>query len=253
MGRMTNMKQLVISWCNYAWDKSRIFVKSLRKTGYTGDIVFIGGTSDPLTISKYNWYSVGMIVCGNTNESITRTYLSFLLNNIDIYDRVLLSDARDVVFQSNPFDNMDNKLHVVCEDLKIRDQYLNKFWVEQDYGTDIFEKINNDTIICAGTTYGGIILVIEMVIEILVRINKNYQATLNYLCRSGNVNAVIEPNDGNSLVWTIGTKIDTEQDDFYKFREHLVTTLDNVAPPIIHQYDRHSRIKEMLENYYADH
>lgn len=246
------MKQLIISWCNYTWDKSKIFVKSLRETGYIEDIVFISGTSDPNTLSKYKLYGVKILECDNVNKSITGKYLSFLVDNKEIYDRVFLSDTRDVVFQHNPFDDMDTRLHLVTEDLKIKDQYLNKFWVKQDYGDSILSQIDNNTILCAGTTYGGILPMIDMVSKILVYIQKNYQATLNYLCRTNQLDAVVEPNDGHSVVWTIGTKIDTEHDDFYKINEHKISTLDDIVPPVIHQYDRHFRIKEMLENYYAD-
>jgi hypothetical protein len=232
---------------------SRIFVKSLRETGYDGDIVFISGTNDPNTLSKYNEYKVKILECESVNKFITEKYLSFLVDNKEVYDRVLLSDTRDVVFQHNPFEHMDTKLHLVTEDLKINDQYLNKFWVEQDYGVDILSQIGDNTIICAGTTYGGIIPVIDMVSKILVHIQKNYQATLNYLYRTDQLDAVVESNDGHSLVWTIGTKIDTEHDDFYGIIGHHIVTLGNhVAPPIIHQYDRHPRIKKALEDYYAD-
>lgn len=255
MDRTINMKQLVISWCNYEWSKSRVFVKSLRDTGYDGDIVFIEGTKDEFTLSKYKWYNVEILPCPCDNTKITREYLSYLVHNQDKYDRVLLSDVKDVVFQSNPFDTMDTKLHLVTEDLKIKDQNLNAYWVRTDFGEDAFSRIGNETIICAGTTYGGIILVIDMVMKMLEQLPKNYQAILNYLCRTNQlINPVIEPNDGHSLVWTIGTKIDTEHDDFYGIiGHHIVTLSPSVAPPIIHQYDRHLRIKEMLENYYADH
>jgi len=246
------MKQLVISWCNYTWNKARIFVKSLREVGYVEDIVFISGTSDTNTLSKYKLYGVKTLECYNVNKSITEKYLSFLVDNKESYDRVFLSDTRDVVFQRNPFDNMDTRLHLVTEDLKIRDQYLNRFWVKQDYGDNILSQIDNNTILCAGTTYGGILPVIDMVSKILIYIQKNYQATLNYLCRTNQLDAVVEPNDGHSAVWTIGTKIDTEHDDFYKISGHKITTLDDVIPSVIHQYDRHFRIREMLENYYAD-
>jgi len=250
---MISKRKLVISWCSYNWDKSRIFVKSLRGTGYMGDIVFIEGTQDPFTLTKYNWYNVKMLQWDKT-KGLTEVYLSYLNENKNNYDKVLLCDMRDVVFQRNPFDFMlDNKLHLVSEDLKIKDQILNSGWLEHAYGIKVLRQIENNQVLCAGTTYGGIIPLIEMVEKILRHVPKNSQAILNYLYWTGLLRAVVDPNDGHSVVWTIGTKIDTEHDDFYKIKDHKITTLDDVTPPVIHQYDRHPRIARILENYYADH
>jgi hypothetical protein len=252
MDRMTN---LVMGWCNYTWDKSRIFVKSLRDTGYKGDIVFIEGTSDELTLSKYKEYGVTIIPCKNDLNFIFGECFHFLIYNESNYDHVFLSDVRDVVFQSNPFDcqSMKNSyLHLTSEDLKIKEQALNSLWIKNIYGSDILEKIGNETIICGGVLYGGIASIINWVEKIFVNSEKVEQAVLNYLFRTGKLDAIAEPNDGSSVVWTIGTKIDTEHDDFYKIKNNLITTLDDIIPPVIHQYDRHIRIKEMLEKYYAD-
>lgn len=262
------MKQLILSWCNYTWNNSKIFVKSLRDTGYKGDIVFVDGTQDEFTLSKYKEYKVSILPCGKEMKDIVGVFLSFLINNEDVYNKVFTSDVRDVVFQSNPFDYVnDYNLHLVSEDLKIKEQHLNVGWIKQDYGSDILAQIENETIICAGTTYGGIESVITLIEKMLIQSPKNHQAMINYLVRTGKIEAIVEPNDGHSVVWTIGTKIDTEHDDFYKIQEQLITTidddfykiqkpiittLDDVIPPVIHQYDRHPRIRKMLEFYYAD-
>jgi len=247
------MKQLVLSLCNYTWNNSKIFVKSLRDTGYNGDIVFVEGTQDAFTLSKYKEYKVSILPCGKGMKDIVLVILSFLIHNEDIYNNVLLSDSRDVVFQYNPFDYMkDYKLHLTCEDLKIKEQRLNVGWMKQDYGSDVLAQLENETIICAGTVYGGITSIIDWIDKLLINLPKTSQSTLNYLFRTGKLEAIAEPNDGHSIVWTIGTKIDTEHDDFYKIKEHLITTIDDIIPPVIHQYDRHHRIREMLGSYYTN-
>lgn len=248
------MNQLVLSWCNYTWNKTNVFVKSLRGTGYNGDIVFIEGIQDELTLAKYAQYNVTILPCEKGNRNIIEKFFTFLINNEEKYNKVLLSDVRDVVFQHNPFDYFkDDKLHLTTEDLKIKDQNLNSFWIKQEFGADVLEKIKNEIIINAGIMYGGIISVINWVEKCLIYSPKVEQAVLNYVYRIGRLDAVVEPNDGHSLVWTIGTKIDTEHDDFYGIIGHHIVTLGNhVAPPIIHQYDRHSRIRKALEDYYAD-
>jgi hypothetical protein len=224
------MNQLVLGWCNFKWDKTKIFVKSLRGTGYTGDIVFIEGTQDEFTLAKYKWYDVTILPCEKGNRNIIEKFFTFLVSNEEKYDKIILSDVRDVVFQYNPFECFkDDKLHLTTEDLKIKDQPLNSFWIKQEFGVDALERMKNETIINAGVM-------------------------LNYVVRMERLEAVVEPNDGTSLVWTIGTKIDTEHDDFYKFYgDHFIMTSTHYIPTVIHQYDRHPRIKEMLESYYADH
>jgi hypothetical protein len=249
------MNQLVLGWCNFKWDKTKIFVKSLRGTGYTGDIVFIEGTQDEFTLAKYKWYDVTILPCEKGNRNIIEKFFTFLVSNEEKYDKIILSDVRDVVFQYNPFECFkDDNLHLTTEDLKIKDQPLNSFWIKQEFGMDALERMKNETIINAGVMYGGMNSIINWVEKCLIYSPKVEQAILNYVVRMERLEAVVEPNDGTSLVWTIGTKIDTEHDDFYKFYgDHFIMTSTHYIPTVIHQYDRHPRIKEMLESYYADH
>jgi hypothetical protein len=248
------MTNLVLSWCNFKWNKSKVFIKSLRGTGYKGDIVFVEGTQDEDTLAKYKEHNVTVLSCEAGNKHIIEKIFAFLISNEEKYDKVILSDSRDVVFQYNPFECFkDKELHLTTEDLKIKDQPLNSFWIKQEFGADVLEKIGDGIIINAGITYGGIASAINWVEKCLIYSPKVEQAILNYVFRMGKLTAVVEPNDGSSLVWTIGTKIDTEKDDFYKFYgDHFIMTNNHYIPTIIHQYDRHPKIKEMLENYYAD-
>jgi hypothetical protein len=100
--------------------------------------------------------------------------------------------------------------------------------------------------------YGGIVPILDWISKLLVHVPKVEQAVLNYLVWTGQLEAFVAPNDGHAIVWTIGTKIDTERDEFYKLIGLYITTLDYFVPAVVHQYDRHPIIKEMMENYYAD-
>jgi hypothetical protein len=250
---MEHMTNLVISWCNYTWDKSKIFVKSLRKTGYDGSIVFIEGTHDEFTLSKYKEYGVVIEPCGKSKREIMDAYVRVLSISVDIDDRVFLSDARDVVFQSNPFSYIiDNELHLTSEDLKIKEQHLNRFWIQQEFGNEVASLIGENQVLNAGIMYGGIEPIKEWVSKLMIFVPKVEQAVLNYLYWTGLLSAIVEPNTGHRIVWTIGTKIDTDKKEFYVLDDGIITTLDDVVPPVIHQYDRHKKIKDILEKLYAD-
>ena len=70
--------------------------------------------------------------------------------------KILLTDSRDVVFQSNIFDHSFKRpLNFFLESEKIMNDPRNVRWLKRTVGQQIFEKIKDNLISCSGTTLGN--------------------------------------------------------------------------------------------------
>lgn len=91
----------------------------------------------------------------------TRRFVEFFLaleSKGRNFDRVLLSDLRDVVFQSNPFDLVHGN-EIVCsledDSLTIGSNWANSLWVERVGGSRLKEELSNRRISCVGVLVGS--------------------------------------------------------------------------------------------------
>lgn len=243
---MTN--ELVFGFCDYTWDKSAPFVRSLRCHGYKGDIVFFGNVPDAGTLSMYNDYDVKVKKVNNLfNFQDVIDYLS-----VNFYEKVFASDVRDVVFQDNPFYYFDTEsLFLFEEDLNIGEQSLNAHWIRHGYGQVVLDTLKDRKIINAGISCGGVDAVIECLSMLRDKLISSTQATLDFLVYTGQIRAKIFSNNGG-FVWNIGTKIDTEHDDFYVLDAPYICTKQHILPVVVHQYDRHPGIANMIKECYAE-
>jgi hypothetical protein len=69
----------------------------------------------------------------------------------------MLTDVRDVIFQSDPFGQVgDAEIVYACERTLIRDCPMNADWVRQAYGDAVYKNVGDYYASCAGTTLGTI-------------------------------------------------------------------------------------------------
>jgi len=83
------------------------------------------------------------------------TYARFLRGHA--YDRVLLTDVRDVLFQSDPFPQLPaDGLAVSMETRQytVATERHNASWVKQAYGPEMLSRIGDKPVSCVGVTYG---------------------------------------------------------------------------------------------------
>ena len=87
--------------------------------------------------------------------------------------KILLSDFRDVVFQSNPFNYMPSSwnnyplviFHEQYPNNMIYRSMFNKGWLQKCYGNEAYEKIAYNVVSCSGTVLGsrnGILAYVSM-------------------------------------------------------------------------------------------
>ena len=111
------MKDLVIGAAsNYDWDQIKVWIKSLKNTGYTGDIAIVGTNMKKNTIQKLMRENIILSLYGKQNEDgdveaphnnaphVERFFYiwNFLNSTKEEYENVITTDTRDVLFQSDP-------------------------------------------------------------------------------------------------------------------------------------------------------
>lgn len=160
-------KTLVFGFAyGYSWEKISLFVLSLRKNGYTGDLtialynniskIFLNELLKysviPLLIEQdYPFYSVSnkyyinfnfLNSCINNNRTYKYKWNIYrylilkcwLIIYGRIYSHIISADVRDIVFQGNPFEwNFENGVYIAEETLNnihINDSYINLKWIK---------------------------------------------------------------------------------------------------------------------------
>ena len=167
-----NYNNLVLSAAvGYRWPDLKIFIKSLRKVSNDRVIFIVDKNIEKKTLEKFNYYKVDYRIYSGKNltnipglknsksdigQRRYEMYLSILEKLEKKPNKILLTDSRDVVFQSNIFKyNFKKSLNFFLESEKIFNDPRNVRWLKRTVGEKIFEKIKNNYISCSGTTLGN--------------------------------------------------------------------------------------------------
>jgi len=156
------MRDLIMGLGNMPFALVEKFLASLFNIGYRGDVCLFFHDIDLETLRALRAYGV-IVVNGrsfvrserNLLSSRFLMYLEFLSRQHDRYDRVMLTDIRDVVFQSDPFAGLgDVSIIFAREPVLIRECPINTAWVRDAYGEAVYDNIKDYWASCAGTTVG---------------------------------------------------------------------------------------------------
>jgi hypothetical protein len=172
-------------------------------------------------------------------------YYSYLVDCPTEYRSVMLTDVRDVLFQSDPFEqDLGPGVCFFLEDerLTLGSEPHNRIWLERAYGKEIANELARLEISCSGVTIGtrgAVIDYLRAIVAELLRIPGKVwngggdQAVHNYIVRRGLVPQARLVGNGEGPVLTLGTVPHDE-----------VGT--SVQAAVVHQYDRHPRLVEAL-------
>tara|TARA_A100001011_G_scaffold396295_1_gene493760 strand:+ start:856 stop:1680 length:825 start_codon:yes stop_codon:yes gene_type:complete len=233
-----------------------LFIKTLRKC-YSDDICFVIGQNDYLLEVELKKYGIIIIKTKIYKNSIQfrryEIFLKFLENND--YKNILCCDSRDIYFQSNPFEfNYKGEINFFLEDRKIKDCPYNSNWLIKTYGKEIFNSINDKTILCSGTVLGSSNKMKEYLEKIKNNISKfKYKRKLKYSltfrvdpegrgCDQGHANYLVHKNlIKNFHLYSnsegpFATVFYLKKITFNKKYE-LINSLNNPYI-IVHQYDK---------------
>ncbi|GAB3637405.1 hypothetical protein GCM10027422_29950 [Hymenobacter arcticus] len=179
-------------------------------------------------------------------------YLDYLLKHEGEFEKVLLTDVRDVVFQRDPFDfNMENALYVAMESRtrKTADCQYNSAWIKNGYGEEVMLEMAPHIISCAGTTLGPTHRVktyLEALLREIMTLRDAYdcadQAVHNRLLQQGKLEPVIRLYNEDSPVLTVGA-----EPNFVLDAEGFVLDGKGTRPTIVHQYDRHPALMAAMD------
>ncbi len=265
------LKDLVLGLAiGYSADQLRPFVLSLKETDFAGDLVLIISKSetDPDSISQLEewgaklvyyegWRFMPMVIhCTRYSK-----YFEFLSQNK--YDYILLTDTRDVIFQSDPMAiDKSKELYFFAEDenATIGSCLSNSQWLKSAFGTKTFANHYNKTIYCGGTTmgnYSGIMRYLMATMEIIGMANPAAlfapgidQSFHNVIIHE----RVIHDFHLMANQKHIATMCYIAKDGVRMGPDGTIENTDGTVSPIIHQYDYppHEEINEKVLQRYAE-
>lgn len=189
--------------------------------------------------------AIALLACTPMEARFLR-YRRFL--ETESYERVLVCDVRDVVFQNNPFEQLPlSGLAVSIETRRytLATEPHNREWLRQVYGPAVVEEIGSQPVSCVGVTYGDIAsmraYLALMTAEILrlsataARHGGADTATHNFLLWTNRLDPVrlLE-----TLASPVATLNDVAEGDVKLSPEGKLLNRDGSEPSILHQYDR---------------
>lgn len=178
-----------------------------------------------------------------------REYLAYLTLYGSRFDSVMITDIRDVLFQSHPLERPVKELEVFMEepDVTLAQPGWNRWWYRQVYGDEGLRIVESEVVSCSGITIGPVVAMTTYLTAMAQEIEKyrhlplqgHDQAIHNHLVASGQVPCRRIPN-GTGRVLTMGMMRDVE------FNGTIVTQHNSNAPAVLHQYDRHPELAARL-------
>ena len=141
-------KDLIVGGASgYTWDQLKYWVNSIRKSGFSGDVVIVGTDMTKETIDKLTENGVELSLFGEKQENgdviaykngvphVERFFYSWnTLNQTKTqYRYIITTDTRDVIFQKNPSHWLESYLtmhSMVCSSEGMK--YKNEPWGNQN-------------------------------------------------------------------------------------------------------------------------
>lgn len=163
---------------NYTWDQIQYWSNSIDKSGFQGHKAIIAYNMDVETVNKLTSKDFMVIGCDVLDPKRGFRYESkgsimvdrfmhiyqFLdqLDQQNNIDRVIATDVRDVVFQSNPSEwlkahiSPHAKIVIGSENLAYRDEPWGSNNLMQTFGSYFYSKLEANPIYCAGVIAGDL-------------------------------------------------------------------------------------------------
>jgi hypothetical protein len=281
-------KDLVITTIsdNYVWTDIKNWFYSLKNTGFDGDILIMGynfnspnhefltqlnnaGAQIILPKNNYRggeentfeWHS-GRVTPENANKLIHNVRLFHVwqyfieTNAQDRYNRVIFTDGRDIVFQTNPTEWLN---HHLKKDILVPSEYItysNEPWNQnnalQNYGPYVYHYILKDKPACNVGSFACTAEICADFCLIMYLMSNNIghadQPAFNILTSTllKDRTQTVDYNDSWAL--QIGAIINNIH-DVAKFENGIVTNRENGSTYcLVHQYDRVPEYKQYFDN-----
>jgi len=279
------MKDLIVGCAtNYDWSKLKYWVNSINRSGFEGDKCLILMNCDKETVSKISDAGFA-IIAFNQDSNGNLSYSSNMMVHVErffhiynilkdnLYRYVITTDVKDVIFQKNPSEWLENNLPnnedlvFSSESMKYKDEPWGNQNLLETFGPQIYEDFKNNTIFNVGVLAGRGYAMKDLMMNIFAScvgrpIKICDQSTFNFLISQ-------HPYLKNSMYtksedgWAcqLGTTADPSKIEQFrpfllepspKLDEDKVVTSEGIEYNIVHQYDRVPEWKKVIEAKYDD-
>ena len=180
------MKDLIIGGAtNYSWNELQYWINSIKKSGFDGDVVLVGTNMKKETIDKLTSLGVRLSLYGNKNEAgdveaksglpphVERFFYiwDFLSKTKETYNHVIVTDTRDVIFQTNPSDWLKENMWVhelvaASEGMRYKNEPWGNTNLFQSFGGYFHNKLKDNYIFNVGVIAGTQIYVTSLMLMI---------------------------------------------------------------------------------------
>lgn len=295
-------KDLIIGGAaGYNWNQLKYWVNSIKKTGFKGDVVLVANNLSGETVTKLTDNDVRVFAYGKQTADggieksangipphVERFIFiwDFLRKNPDEYRYVTVTDTRDVIFQKDPTEFLNNNLltcSIVCssEGLAYKDEPWGNKNLLDTFGSLVYDELKDNLIYNVGTIAGYSQEVRDLMLQIFFQsINRPIpivdQAVFNFLVslcplseetfkttnekgwaiQLGTTKGAIEAGAGD-----IGMIVKQNPEMMNKYLEvyqdiqpvikdgYVMNGHNNFV--IVHQWDRVPEIKKLVEDIYG--
>lgn len=292
----SNMNKSLIIGCvsNYSWEDVKYWVNSIRKSGFDGDVALVGSQLSDEFIEKltkegifvHTYKSALSIPPHVARFFYIWDFLSKKKNENVVWDLVITTDTRDVIFQNDPskyfeesWKTSDYDLLATSECLKYKDEPWGNQNLFQAFGPYIHEKLKNEIIYNVGILAGNhdtlqklMFLIFQMSLgrpipivdqaAFNVLLNEVYTdsvcKTHNFGVNLGTTLAAIEAGNGDiGKLWKDSPTQKILYEISYKGKQPTIEgnkVLNEEGKPyyVVHQWDRVPAIKEIILKEYGE-
>lgn len=298
------LKDVIIGGAsNYDWSKLQYWIKSIKQSGFEGDIVICATNISGKTVKKLREYDVIIQAYGKPTDDGGFEYDSksaphverfvyiwdYLEKNKEKYRHAVVTDTRDVIFQTNPSEWLDGNLKLIHSLVASSEglAYKHEPWGNKNlldtFGSYFYEKYKDNLIHNVGTIAGSIDEVTSLVLLLFqMSINRPIaivdQAVYNFIItleqfvheirfttnsddwavQLGTTQAAVESGAGDIGQAIMANRellqdyLDVYQDVQPVFDGHEVKNPDGNKYCIVHQWDRVPQLRQKIEEYYGD-
>lgn len=271
-------KDLVIGvFSNYTYDFVKPWIKSIKETGFKGDVVLYGIDTDNETLDRIQQDGV-IVITAKSAKNDERIHMQRFLYIYDYlkersheYRYVVSTDVRDVIFQLNPSDfftnsELNSRIVTSGEAIRIKDEAWNRNNIIKNFGEYFYEDVKDLEVQNVGILAGAASYMKDLCFAL-------YQMSLNrpdWVADQAAYNMLVHHEPWKSIstncnlqdCWAINAHVTNYEKDKEKFAPFLMDVppvLENGQVVhgkskrpffIIHQYDRVKEWKKFYEEKY---
>ncbi|MFN8890148.1 MAG: hypothetical protein ACK5WF_22005 [Cyclobacteriaceae bacterium] len=184
----------------------------------------------------------------------------FLIQKLMIslpHEQIMLTDIRDVLIVSDPFEQLGSSMIVTGDEpVAIKYSDFNRRWYEATYSKEQLTMIENLPVLCAGVTIGSRYAIEQYVREMIEETFNNLPKIVGLLGadqaihmhlmykRLQGIEKRIEKNGSGAIATLHYSSLDE-----FQFANGTITNKKGASLKVVHQYDRHQHLVTYLKNY----